>query len=557
MRHALLLTLLSACSLVFPDSDFLGGDAGDLAPDADALNDAPEVDAAVDGGTEDVSTDAPRTRCTRDEECSGSDVCNSEGTCEACDLDGDGFGREECAEGPVDCDDGNPAIFPGAPAVCGDGFVNACEGTGLVVPEGFPYEEASLRPLQVVDEIRDGMAYDLSVNHVAGDSSKVTLTYTRFSGGSSAGRLLVFDDALGSVLERTLTVAPGALDVHHSRSVRRAGDTPFVDVALHSSTGLLGRASFNGETDEVEFASLNLSVEDARCFAPLPINVQAPQRAPADRIDIMGDGTILFYNRFADTLARIPRGFEAFDGLECRRYDSAPPSLASHGGELAVLIDESQVDGPDLTVWSPAGPQSVPVTQRLGSVYAPALATLSTEFNSGLDYETIAVVNTVPTVGGTFGGDFGINSAAVRCNVDLRDCALVGEQSLDLSGGELSAVGAPSGSPLFEGRVALMYFERRQGAGSTSTDRIVLRLVGPNAEISEQSLTLGELEYVRGGPLDMRAGETSLSVDLEGGVGATVYFGVLARDPEVETRNQAETGNANVLVGSATLCESL
>ncbi len=58
-----------------------------------------------------------------DEDCDGQDL-----PCAYCtDKDGDGYGLGTACKGP-DCDDGDPAVHPGAPEVCGNGHDEDCDG---------------------------------------------------------------------------------------------------------------------------------------------------------------------------------------------------------------------------------------------------------------------------------------------------------------------------------------------------------------------------------------------------------------------------------------------
>ncbi|MEM7604432.1 MAG: hypothetical protein AAF411_03675 [Myxococcota bacterium] len=557
--------LLGACSALFPDSDFTGGDASvDQAVDGAALDADEGMTDTRDGSLDmrDASVDmaselAVDMACTPDSGCADDEAC-IDGTCMPCDGDGDGFERVECGAEPADCDDANAAMFPGA-AICGDRMVNACDGTALELPAGFPeFAEVGSVRFDAIAEVREAMMYDLSLAHVPlEEGGRVVVTYTEITRGGSVGRLLVLDEALREVRSSTLSVAPDGSDVRHSRSVRREGPNPVVDIALHGG-GLLGRANYNAESDMLTTLALDLTVRSAECFVGTEeVNVQAPQMSPLDRIDLLGDGTLFFNNRFRSTLATIPRDFPVVN-LRCDGPLSGVPSVGSHGGRTAALVNEGVNDGPDLTIWTVNREDRIAVTRRFGSdASAPVLAVLAREFDLGRNFETTMVANVVPSIGGGFDGDFGINAAVVRCSVDQTGaCVLQGEGSLDLRGDGVVAVGAPSASPLFEGLAGLASFERRDGL-STSTDRLVLRTVASDGSPSTGTLLLGEVVFTRDAPVDNRVGESALSVRLDGGIGATVYFGAIARDPNIETRNQAGGGNADLYLGSAVLCEAL
>ncbi len=117
---ALLVVTASGCSLLFDGSKYRGGggDAGDW--DAQVTADG---GAGGDGGA----------LC-------GGDPCDTEGqeciggACVQCDEDGDGYygdtpGCADLTSDPLDCDDTDDTIYPGAPPICGDGIDQSCLGS--------------------------------------------------------------------------------------------------------------------------------------------------------------------------------------------------------------------------------------------------------------------------------------------------------------------------------------------------------------------------------------------------------------------------------------------
>lgn len=84
---------------------------------------------------EECDPKATPTGCPAGKTCSGCKCISPPsggggggGTTPTCtDSDGDGYKTEGGDCGPVDCDDGNPSINPGADEVCGDGVDNDCD----------------------------------------------------------------------------------------------------------------------------------------------------------------------------------------------------------------------------------------------------------------------------------------------------------------------------------------------------------------------------------------------------------------------------------------------
>jgi hypothetical protein len=86
-----------------------------------------------------IGGDVPGDACSSDSDCPPNNgrgnlrgkcqlyVCGTDTGVQCTDNDGDGFNTEGGECGPVDCDDGDPAINPDASEVCGDGIDNNCD----------------------------------------------------------------------------------------------------------------------------------------------------------------------------------------------------------------------------------------------------------------------------------------------------------------------------------------------------------------------------------------------------------------------------------------------
>lgn len=65
-----------------------------------------------------------------DQDCDGEDLL-----CPCADRDGDGFSAGDGCTPPVDCDDDDDRVYPGAPEQCGDGEDQDCDGADESCPE--------------------------------------------------------------------------------------------------------------------------------------------------------------------------------------------------------------------------------------------------------------------------------------------------------------------------------------------------------------------------------------------------------------------------------------
>jgi hypothetical protein len=113
-------------------------EAGCACPDSDGDGhtasvcggtDCNDADPAINPAAAEVCNDEIDNDCDAQSDCNDVDCSSDTGcqTCVATDLDGDGYSTAGGTCGPIDCNDADPAINPGAAEVC-DGKDNNCDG---------------------------------------------------------------------------------------------------------------------------------------------------------------------------------------------------------------------------------------------------------------------------------------------------------------------------------------------------------------------------------------------------------------------------------------------
>lgn len=140
-----------------------------------------------------------------------------------CDADGDGFAPATASAdcGPVtdiDCDDNAASVFPGAPAICGDGLRNDCNAPAVpTFLGGTTFVEHSVTdPILVTATIGIGGLPVLDVVALPSDPSAagdtLNLMVSAQDPGNNAAGLFFYSDALGGVTaEALLDVAAAGL----------------------------------------------------------------------------------------------------------------------------------------------------------------------------------------------------------------------------------------------------------------------------------------------------------------------------------------------------------
>lgn len=105
-------------------------DGDGFSPDGGACGpaDCDDGDPAVNPGAEEHCSDGLDNNCNALVDADDPGAVGCPVSAFCSDLDGDGFSFEGGFCGPADCDDGDAAVNPGATESCSDGFDNDCDG---------------------------------------------------------------------------------------------------------------------------------------------------------------------------------------------------------------------------------------------------------------------------------------------------------------------------------------------------------------------------------------------------------------------------------------------
>lgn len=176
--------------------------------------------------------------------CTTGMYCGPGGTCVGCDADGDTFISTIAAcdaaagDAPRDCDDGNPAVHPGAPTICGDGVENDClrgapwdtlfgalgvQEVGALVPG-----DVAPGGLTNLDQLSVSAMYGPSAAMTGPDEARAVVGFTSGPVGTVAATLVTarLDPSVSTIA--MFPVAPSDVVMFDSRRV----DPSTVDFAL-------------------------------------------------------------------------------------------------------------------------------------------------------------------------------------------------------------------------------------------------------------------------------------------------------------------------------------
>ncbi|AKF06554.1 MopE-related protein [Sandaracinus amylolyticus] len=274
---ALVGMTLPACSVLFDGSDYTGGGGQADAGGSDA--------AAADAQAPDDA--APRP-CETNDECDDGEWCD-DGECDACDEDGDGYQIAECSpETPIDCDDDDADIHPGATPICANGVDEACASTAPV-------------NLQLNTEV-DELGF-IEARPIQGPTQRPHRLSVRAFGGESPRALVLWqiDDGRGTMLvsqptigDETLTsqalhelveqpLPPGANTIVYDHQVSDVTQTSFVGTLFTDGEGALhARGAVFAVDGEVDGAPDEVIVPDPTQFPSFRIESQPALVHPAE-----------------------------------------------------------------------------------------------------------------------------------------------------------------------------------------------------------------------------------------------------------------------------------